>query len=302
MGSTNHGSSRPTGSFIELPSGASFCREAGKGAPTIVLLHGLPVDSRIYSKLQPILAERHRTVAPDFLGWGESRPNQALPFGFETLDRNLAQLIDSYNLDDVVLVAHDMSGPPAIRWAAANPTRTHALVLLNTYYGWNSARMPPMLKLLHLPYVGRLARRFIDVGRPGISWHIYRWQMGHLWAHRNPEIEPMLRAFHNVFERSAQARAAFHSINDGLVSQIDSNQRRLDVLTELQCPALVVWGALDRYMRPSVARQFHRVLPRSELHLIPDASHFVQIEAPDTVARVMESFLSGLETPSAPVS
>ena len=294
MASTGPEGIRPEGRYVELPGGASFCREAGQGAPTIVLLHGLPVDSRIYSKLQPILAQRHRTLAPDFLGWGESRPNQALTFGFDALDRNLAQLIDSYGLDDVVLVAHDMSGPAAIRWAAANAARTRALVLLNTYYGWNSARMPPALKLMHLPYLGRLARRFIGVGRRGLSWQLYRWQVGTLWAHRTPEVERVLRSFHSVFERSPRARAAFHAINDELVSQIDANQRRLEVLTELRSPTLIVWGARDRYMRPAVARQFHRVLPCSELNLIPEAGHFVHMETPQETARVIESFLSGL--------
>lgn len=36
-------------------------------------------------------------------------------------------------LGQVVLVAHDASGPPAIDWALAHPERVAGLVLLNTY-------------------------------------------------------------------------------------------------------------------------------------------------------------------------
>jgi pimeloyl-ACP methyl ester carboxylesterase len=46
----------------------------------------------------------------------------------------------------LVLVAHDASGPPAIDWAFANPGRVATLVLLNTYYHWTAGlRRPPRI-------------------------------------------------------------------------------------------------------------------------------------------------------------
>ena len=290
----------PEGRHIALPSGSCFYREAGGGAPPIVLLHGLPDDSRVYGCVQPILSRHHRTLAPDLFGWGVSEPNEGLIFGFDTLGRNLAQFLDAHGLDDVVLVAQDMSGPAAVRWAAANPARMRALVLLNTYYGWNSARMPPVLKLLHMPYLGRLMRRFIDIGRPGLSWYLYRWQVGSLLARRTLETDRLLRRFHTVFRRSRQARRAFHAINDELVAQIDGNQRRLGVLTGLQCPTLIAWGQRDRYLGPPVARQFHRLVPGSELRMIPDAGHLVQLEAPDALAELIIGFIARHPSPVAP--
>ena len=290
----------PEGRHIALSSGSCFYREAGSGAPPIVLLHGLPDDSRVYGCVQPILSRRHRVLAPDFLGWGLSRPNEGLSFGFDLLDRNLAQFLEAHELDEVVLVAQDMSGAPAIRWAAAHPERMRALVLLNAYYGWNSARMPPVLKLLHAPYLGKLLRRFIDIGRPGISWQLYRWQVGHLWARRTPEAERLLRHFHAVFRHSRQARRAFHAINDELAAQIDRNQRRLDILTGLQCPTLIAWGQRDPYLGPPVARQFHRLVPGSDLQMIPDAGHFVQLEAPEALAELIASFVERHPRPVVP--
>ena len=183
----------PQGRHIQVPAGGCFVREAGHDQPTIVLLHGLPDDSRIYGSLQPRLAAAHRTVAPDFFGWGSSLPNEGLSLGFDMLDRTLTQVLDALELTRVVLVAHDMSGPAAIRWTAMHPDRAHALVLLNTYYGWNSARMPFALKLLHLPYVGRLVRRFLDVGRTGLSWHVYRWQVGQVWPGWTADFDRLLR-------------------------------------------------------------------------------------------------------------
>lgn len=282
----------PDGRLIDLPAGACFVRVSGRDDPAIVLLHGVANDSRVYGRLQPALAAAHRTIAPDFFGWGFSDPNDGLSLGFDTLDRTLDQLIDALELDRVVVVAQGMSGPSAIRWAASAPDRAHALVLLNTYFGWNSARMPPMLKLLHLPGVGRLVRRFIDIGHTGISWHAYRWQVGRLWASTSHENERMLRVFQSVFRHSTTARRAFHTINDEIVDQIDENQRNLETLTSLDVPTLVLWGQRDPYLKPAVARQFHRLIPRSELHMVANAGHFVQLEASQEVAGKIMSFVA----------
>src|SRR3712207_7512407 len=50
------------------------------------------------------------------------RPPRSTLFPYTTLFRSLG-------IEDVMLVAHDASGPPAIDWALAHPNRTAALVL-----------------------------------------------------------------------------------------------------------------------------------------------------------------------------
>ncbi len=281
----------PDGRRVELLSGVCHYREAGAGSPPIVLLHGAANDSRIYGRLQGILGESTRTLAPDLLGWGYSEPNDGLEFGFDTIDRNIVQFIETCGLDDVVLVGHEMTGPGAIRWAATNPGRVRALVLLNTYYGWNSARMPPILKILHAPYAGRLLRRIIDVGKPALSRYLFRWQMGRLWGTRTPLSDQLTRMFHDMFAASASARQAFHRVNDDLVAQINANQRRLDLLAELQCPTLILWGGRDPYLRPHVARQFHRLIPNTELRILDKSGHFVQVEAAEAAAQAITGFI-----------
>ncbi|HLW17482.1 MAG TPA: alpha/beta fold hydrolase, partial [Actinomycetota bacterium] len=57
--------------FAEVGKHRIFYREAGpKDAPAILLLHGFPTSSHMFRNLIPILAERHRVVAPDLPGFG----------------------------------------------------------------------------------------------------------------------------------------------------------------------------------------------------------------------------------------
>src|SRR5450432_147859 len=50
-----------------------FYREAGpKGAPTLLLLHGLPSSSRMFEPLFAWLSDRYHLIAPDYPGFGHS--------------------------------------------------------------------------------------------------------------------------------------------------------------------------------------------------------------------------------------
>ena len=284
------------GRRIELPSGVCHYREAGQGRPTVVLLHGLASDSRIYGCLQPLLADTVHTLAPDLLGWGFSEPNAGLTFGFDTIDRNLAQFIDAHRLDDVVLVGHEMTGPAAIRWAVANPGRTRGLVLLNSYWGWNSARMPPVLKALHVPIVGGVLRRAMGVMRSVLFGNLFRWQIGRIWGTHTPLSDeltvPSARRLRLPPSRAKRCIASTKACPPRSMPTNDGWTCR----HSWQCRTLILWGGRDPYLRSHVARQFHRLIPNSELHLYHDAGHFVQVEAAVEAARAINAFIEGCRT------
>ena len=71
-----------------------FYREAGpRNAPVVVLLHGFPPSSHMFRNLIPELATRHRVIAPDYPGFGESdAPARAR---FEYSFAHFAALTDS---------------------------------------------------------------------------------------------------------------------------------------------------------------------------------------------------------------
>jgi pimeloyl-ACP methyl ester carboxylesterase len=52
-------------------------------------------------------------------------------------------------------------------------------------------------------------------------------------------------------------------------------------------PVKVIFGARDRYLNARVARNFAGLFPQSELHLLEDAGHYVQVDAPERVADLM---------------
>ena len=64
--------------------------------------------------------------------------------------------------------------------------------------------------------------------------------------------------------------------------------RRLHRVT---APTLLVFGGHDRVLPPSYRQRFRRALPHARLEVVDDAGHLVDLDAPGTLARLVEEFL-----------
>ena len=109
-----------------------FYRETGpKGAPTILLLHGLPSSSRMFQPLLTRLADKYHLVAPDYPGFGHSDWPDPRQFAY-SFD-HIAQLINSFTealgLSRYTLYMQDYGGPVGFRMALAHPERVQSLIV-----------------------------------------------------------------------------------------------------------------------------------------------------------------------------
>lgn len=68
----------------------------------------------------------------------------------------------------------------------------------------------------------------------------------------------------------------------------------LDLVADLHritCPTLILVGEHDPSSPPSAARVMHQNIPRSEMHVIPNASHMAPLEKPDQINGYVVEFL-----------
>ncbi|MEH0846155.1 alpha/beta hydrolase [Micromonospora sp. CPCC 205711] len=254
-----------------------------QGVP-VVLLHGFPDNLHLYDELMPHLGDR-RVVRFDFLGWGRSDKPDGYPYTADNMTGDLAAVIDYLGLEQVVLVAHDASGPPAIDWALLYPHRVAALVLLNTYYHQTMAlRRPPAIALYSTPLLRNAARRLAGRGSD-LARRLYIWQVGKFISddqRRGPVVNLLYDSF-------TAAQPAFWRLNDDLLGTVLIRRRRIPDLRRFDRPVRVVFGTEDRSLNPRVARRFAELFPRADLHLLPNASHFVQVDQPERTAELVLS-------------
>ena len=265
-----------------------YVKEYPGEEPSIVLMHGFPDNLHLHDRLVPYLSSR-RVVTFDFLGWGASDKPSNYPYTAKNQIGELDAVIQQLKLGKVVLVAHDASGPPAIDWALSNPEQTAALVLLNTYYcAMPTLRPPEAIFLFSTPVIRAIARPISAMFDHLIFRRMYWWQVGRFF--RDAEIRnQFVPLLYQQFDATPSARPAFFGLNADLLRTVQAGTKAIPKLREFKRPVRIIFGASDPYLNKGVAQRFHELFPMSDMFLLPSARHFVQMDEPQEVARLILS-------------
>ena len=70
-------------------------------------------------------------------------------------------------------------------------------------------------------------------------------------------------------------------------------------LNHIKQPTCLIWGNNDTITPPFVAKEFHKLIPNSELHFIDKCGHAPMMEVPAEFNKILEGFLTKLKTPAA---
>jgi haloalkane dehalogenase len=257
--------------------------------PPVLLMHGFPDNMHLYDRLLPWISPSRRVVTFDFLGWGASEKPARYPYTAANQVWDVDAVIEQLHLQQVVLVAHDASGPPAIDWALGHPDRVAALVLLNTYYAtMPTLRRPEAIWLFSTPVVRSVARVVSKLFHNVLFRKLYWWQVGRFMreAAAREEFVPLL---YHQFAATPSTQPAFFRLNQDLPSTVRERTEMLPQLNAFRRPVRIIFGASDPYLNVGVAKRFHELFPTSELFLVPGAHHYVQIDEPEQVAHLLLS-------------
>src|SRR5688572_5793193 len=103
--------------------------EKGQDTP-LVLLHGFPLDSRIWKEQVASLSDRFRVITPDLRGFGRSKSNE--PFTMESLADDVHALLADIGALPAILGGLSMGGYVALAYAKKYPTDLLGLMLIDT--------------------------------------------------------------------------------------------------------------------------------------------------------------------------
>src|SRR5687768_9341788 len=86
--------------------------EQGSGGQALLMVHGIPTNSRLWRKVQAHLQERYRTFAVDMLGYGQSdMPLDDFKHTLNVQAEVIKGVIEALGLKGkVILVGHDHGG------------------------------------------------------------------------------------------------------------------------------------------------------------------------------------------------
>lgn len=272
--------------------------EQGEG-PLVVLLHGFPEFWYAWRHQLPALAAAgFRAVAPDLRGYNLSdKPRGVRAYRIEALLGDLEGLIALLGVEQggarAHVVGHDWGG--AFAWYAPLflPERLLSLSLLNAPHPLAFRRelksSPAQRKkssyvfFFQLPW---LPERRIRAGNFAAVEKMLRRDPVRTGAFTDEDV----RAYKDALARPGALTAAVNWYRAALrfPPRVGGRSWPEGLKT------LVVWGERDRYLGPGLLEGLDRWVPNLTVERIPDASHWVQADAPGRVNELLVTFLKGV--------
>jgi pimeloyl-ACP methyl ester carboxylesterase len=272
----------------------------GEGNRLILLLHGFPELAYSWRHQMPALARLgYRVWAPDLRGYGGSdRPAKLRDYAIEALMADVAGLIDAAGAREVTLGGHDWGAVIAWFFASRRPRPIDRLVIMNVPHpqlfrdNMTGRQLVRSLYALffQIPWLpekllGMRGARLIGQAFLGSAVHKERFPDEVLEVYRAAARQPgALKAMLNYYRAISRGGA----------------RRQLKLgFPVIEVPTLMIWGEQDVALGKELTVGTERFVSDLTLRYLPDASHWVQQDAPDTVNAMLEAWLTGRPVPEA---
>lgn len=254
-------------SAVEAPS--AKMASAKDERPTLVMLHGFALDSRMWRRQVEALGQDFRVLTLDLPGFGP----QARELGEVDAAASVKAAFDAVRVDNAHILANSFGAAVAADFALVHPSRVRSLTL-----------MGPLL-------LGRRTgieawSRCVTLAAEGD-----RATASEIWLD-DPLFEGV-RGDEELFEELRQIVLDYGGGHwTGRVTAKWNRPDPIPDLKKLDVPALVVSGEMDIPSFIQMAEAYARALPRARREIITGSGHLPNIEQPDAFNELVHSFLT----------
>ena len=262
----------------------------GGGGTPVVALHGLASSAHWYDLVAPHLSQRHRVIAPDQRGHGQTT-QATTGYDWQTLASDIASLMDHLGIDKASVLGHSWGANVALNLAARFPHRVSSLVTIdgglsslrsesaNDWEQYRAARRPRDVSGTRQQFLDRL-----------------RIQLEFCW---NDEVERIVQTM--IYEESdGQVHDILKAENHVQVMRAMWEEPTSTIWARVQCRTLMVpAGPMPQRIGTEAARiKEERVTAASQgikncrVHWIPETVHDIGYHKPQELASAVLEFLA----------
>jgi pimeloyl-ACP methyl ester carboxylesterase len=256
---------------ITLERSTMHYLERGRGDKCVALIHGFPVDSRMWDRVLANPPAGVRVIAPDLPGFGQSSASRALTI--ESLAQDIHELLARIGVSNCVIGGFSMGGYVALAYAKKFASELRGLMLINTRAEGDSAE-------------GKEKRnRMIETVRTSGSKAIADAMFPNMLMKAHQSDRSIAEPFRQMMEsQSPQA------IEWALAAMRDRPDQ-IAFLPSIAIPTLIIASENDAVIPKAAADAMNKGIPRSKLVMVPNASHAAPVENPQAVERAILGFL-----------
>jgi 3-oxoadipate enol-lactonase len=247
----------------------------GEG-PSLVLIHGSPLDARMWDQQINAFAMRHQVVRYDVRGYGRSSPPDDAPYRHED---DLAALLGLLGIDRASVVGLSMGGRLAVDFALTYPSAVSALILAGS-------------SLSGFPWtedVNSLSAEISTAARRDGMPAARRIMLGRHW------FQPVRRTMmvRRQLERMINDYSGWHWLHeDPMIPPQPPAFARLEAIA---VPALCLVGEHDHLDIHQVAAELTGRIPGTKRVTFPGVGHILNMEHPEAFNRAVIAFLMACE-------
>jgi sigma-B regulation protein RsbQ len=252
----------------------------GSAAQSMVFAHGFGCDQHMWRFIEPAFRMDYRTVCFDYVGCGQSDRADFDPKRYSRLDGYAQDLIDvtlAAQATGAVFVGHSVRGLIGVRASLKRPDLFSRLVLVSPsprylndqaegyVGGFEEDDVEGLLQLMDHNYIGwagTLAPMVMgNADRPGLT-------------------DELQRSFCSTDPKAARvfARTTFFGDN------------RAD-LAQVRLPTLILQVQDDAIAPVAVGEYMHRMIPGSELVVLPATGHCPHMSHPEMTLAAIQRFV-----------
>ena len=247
--------------------------DQGQGDVPVLLLHGFPLDKRMWEPQIAGLSGEFRVVTPDLRGHGESQATPG-PYTMELLADDVKGFLDTLDLQQVVLGGFSMAGYVAFAFLRRYPERVQSLLLLDTRPQADAEAARPGREDM-----AQLAER---EGAAPIAERLIPRLLSEATVANRPDVVAQVRQM--ILECSVQGIAGDLR---GMALRGDA----IDLLSQIRVPTLVMVGDQDVLTPPAESELMASTIPNATLVKIDGAGHVSSLENPQAVTSAIHEFL-----------
>jgi len=255
---------------VRTSDGLINFERSGRGTP-LVLVHGVGASLRSWDDVCGVLTSDFDIIRLDLRGHGSSAPIRG-GYSIDKFAADVVAIMDEAGVTKADLVGFSLGGLIAQNLAVGWPERFNRVVLLSAVAGRTAEER------------NKVVARLDMIRQGGIETILGA-------AHDRWFTEAFVRARPEIIEqRMAELRQV--DIESYLEAYRVFGQTELvETLPSISHPTLLMTGELDQGSNVRMAETMHRLIPNSELRILPGLKHSVLVEASVQISGHIREFL-----------
>ncbi len=255
---------------------------------TIVLIHGFPTSTFDFTGIWDALADGHRLVCLDMLGFGFSdKPNQR-DYTLHKQADLFESLINELEIDEYHVLAHDYGVSVAQELLARQLDGSGAGRWLSCCF-LNGGLFPEthkalLIQKIMLSRLGPWVNKVTGIKQFGASF-------SKVFGHKTKPTQTELEEFWEIINYK-DGRHLFHNLITYILDRREHRTRWVEALRKATVPISIINGSVDPVSGKHLVDRYKELDCRLDhLKQLSEIGHYPQVEAPRAVSDAYLEFL-----------